>query len=159
MNTKNLTNIGISASVLMLVYHIMKGDEKKAIRNPSNEQEDADDQNFEHTLKIVTSFNQSAMEYDLDNINRASDRFIKGTIDTIEREERLIQDARALAEKYKDVFLQAKGTDASNRTYEKYLKYNQEVNARKERVLKLKKHLMVISNEMREITKKLTKRQ
>jgi hypothetical protein len=159
MNTKDLTNIGISAGVLMLVYHIMKGEGKRVIKNPSSPQDDADEQSFQYTLECIMSFDKNAVDSNLDNINMISSRFINNTVDTIEREERLIQEARDLAEKYKETFLQAKGAEASTRTYEKYLKYNNEINARKERILRLKKQLMVITNEMREITKKLTKKQ
>lgn len=159
-NIKIATNIGITASVLAIIYHIMNLDRNKVFKNPIEEGfEDLDEMRFQRAMSSLDFYMKGNVEENLDIIALTQESFMKATVDTIEQEEDAIRQVSIITDKYKDVFLKSRGDADSRRTYDKYLKYNSEMNAKRSRILKLKKHLSAMVEKQKEITRILTKKQ
>ncbi len=156
---KLATNIGITASVLAIVYHLMVLDKNKVFKNPIEEGfEDLDELRFQRTMELLDNYTKGNLEENLDLIAITQESFMKATVDIIEREELAIKQISAIADKYKAIFMKSRGDDDSRRTYDKYLKYNSEMKSKASRILKLKKHLAAMVDKQKEITKLLTRR-
>ena len=159
-NIKIATNIGITASVLAIIYHIMNLDRSKVFKNPIEEGfEDLDEMRFQRAMSSLDLYVKGNLEDNLDIIALTQEAFMKSTVDIIEQEENAIRQMSKITDEYKDIFLRSRGDTDSTRTYNKYLKYNSGIEAKKSRILKLKKHLSAMVEKQKEITRILTKKQ